>query len=209
METAALSAGQNPQGRSTPRGGFPRKAEILISLEVAWPWFCGWPELLRWCRCSWQAATWLWGWTWDSLGSRLLEGCWTLESSPLWCRWSFSGKTAGVLVKVPGGSGPLVVPRPPWQRGITGCPRGCSELATGAGRRKRTVLGMEAPCFWMSPWYPPHWQKIAFTGPSSRVAEQVREEDLLRNGRNRALQLLNFLCQFWQFVFFKEFLHFV
>lgn len=44
MEIAALSAGQNPQGRSTPRGGFPRKAEILISLEVAWPWFCGWPR---------------------------------------------------------------------------------------------------------------------------------------------------------------------
>lgn len=43
-ETAALSAGQSPQGRSTPRGGFPGKAKILISLEVAWPWFCGWPR---------------------------------------------------------------------------------------------------------------------------------------------------------------------
>lgn len=70
------------------------------------------PEPLRWCRCSWQAATWLWGWTWDSLGSHLLEGCWTLESYPLWHWWNFSGKTAGVLVKIPGGSGPLVCPKP-------------------------------------------------------------------------------------------------
>lgn len=70
--------------------------------------------------------------------------------------WNFSGKTAGVLVKIAGGSGPLAVPSPPWKGGITGCSRGCGEsLATGAGRRKRTVLGMEAPCFWMSPWYPP------------------------------------------------------
>lgn len=53
------------------------------------------------------------------------------------------------------------------------------------------------------------WQKKAFSGPSSSVAEQLREDDLLRNSRNRALQLLNFLCQFQQFVFFKEFLHFV
>lgn len=48
METAALSAGQSPQGRSTPRGGCPRKAEIPISLRgrgggaAAWPWFCRW-----------------------------------------------------------------------------------------------------------------------------------------------------------------------
>ena len=55
------------------------------------------------------------------------------------------------------------------------------------------------------------WQKKAFTGPSSSVTEQVRQQDSgLRNlTRNRILQFLNVLCQFWQFVFFKEFLHFV
>lgn len=44
IETAALLAGQSPQGRSTPRGGCPCKAETPISLEGAWPWFCGWPR---------------------------------------------------------------------------------------------------------------------------------------------------------------------
>lgn len=107
--------------------------------------------------------------------------------------WNFSGKTAGVLVKVPAGEGHCLSQALPWKGGIR-CPWGCGELSLQEQEEESALswgwklLASECPpCTRLAVW-----QKKAFSGPSSSVAEQLREDDLLRNSRNRALQLLNF-----------------
>ena len=161
----------------------------------------------------WQAGNCLLGCIWDSLGNCLPGCCWnSLESYLLWCWRNFLGKLLECWWKSLEGKYWLSQPSLEGVHhrvspGLLLAPHHRSRKKKAHGLKDESSFPLNVPAL-------PSLlsgKREVFTGPSSSITKQVKEEELgLRIcNRNRVLQFLNFLCQFWQFVFFKEFVHFI